>query len=333
MHIFIDESGLFIPSANGPGVSLTGALIIPDGRMTKIANKYESLRRGLPKSGEEVKGRSLNERQTAAVIELLRRNETLLELVAIDLNIHAPDGINAHREGLAQAMTNGLTTAHNAQVHAWAHRLAASIRALNDQLYAQSVAMFELVRSASEHAINYFAQRRPEELRAFHWTIDAKDKTRRTNWEQLWADIVMPVLQSRSIQEPYGFFEEGDYRFFTRFERQAPEWIPRPEGASETVTDIRLLLMESFRFSASPEAGLELVDIVVNAARRALIGNLERSGWEGLPELMINLRERQCIRLIGLNAQQPPRTLGYEDVMRHFRTGGRQMLAPRFLAD
>lgn len=332
MHIFIDESGTFTRSAGKPGVSVVGALVIPGKRLAKVERKYAAMRARFTKERGEVKGRLLDEAQVASVIDLLARNECLFELVAIDMNMHEAADIQRHQAGQAQGTTNQLTDQHHPNVRRQCAELAAKILALAPQLYVQSVALFELVWQTCEHAINFYAQRRPEELAAFYWTLDAKDR-KVTNWETLWADIVLPILQSKSIRQPHGLFEGGDYRHFKRFEGTAPDWLPKPErGSSGRATDIRLLLMEHFRYSPDSEPGLELADIVVSAARRALIGNLRPAGWAGLPGLIIH-HGRQYIHLIALHERELPERLAYERVLRRFSRGGRSMLAPRFLRD
>jgi hypothetical protein len=174
-----------------------GALTLPDNRLAWIEKKYARIRAGLPKQNGEVQGRNLDEAHVAAVIELLRRNGALLEPVAVDVNLHEPNDVNAHRQGQAEGMTSGLTDAHHENIRRFANDVANRIRALNDQLYLQSVAMFDLVWQTCEHSITCYAQRQPKELAAFYWTIDAKDKGRTTSGERLWADIVMQVLQTR----------------------------------------------------------------------------------------------------------------------------------------
>lgn len=332
MRIFIDESGNFVPSATRPGVSVVGALVIPEARMARIETKYAAIRGRLPKEDGEVKGRLLNESQVADIVELLRKNEALLEIVAIDLNTHEPSDIEASKTDLAQAMTRGLTDAHHPNVHAAAADLAKRINALTHPLFVQSSVMFELIRHVTEIAINYHAQRNPRELAAFFWTFDGKDNQRTTNWERLWADVLMPILQSKSVTEPMPLIDFGDLEHFKRFDTELPDWIPRPEGSADTATNIRLLMTEHFRYSSDPEPGLELVDIVVNAVRRALVGNLRLDGWQGLPGLMVH-RKSHYIRLVSLHQRRKPEWLGYESVLRHFMSGGRNMIAPRFLRD
>lgn len=329
MHIFIDESGVFVPSPTRLGISLVGALVIPESRIANVVRKYKVIRARLPKERGEVKGRLLAEAEVSEIVDLLRRNECLLEVVGIDLNMHSDADIQAHKLDLARVMMTGVTPAHHPNVHNWVHGLADRIKALPNQLYVQSTVMIELARHTIEHAVNYYAQRRPQEMAAFHWVIDGKDKLRTTEAERLWTDIVMPLLMAKSVEEPTGFFEGGDYRHFKRFDSESPDWLPTPKGAANTTTDIKLLMMEHFRYSSECEPGLELVDIVVSATRRALVGSLKIAGWKDLPTLMIH-RRQHYIHLVSLHGRSTTTQIGYKNVLRRFTQNGRNMLAPRF---
>ena len=333
MHIFIDESGSFVQGAGARGISLVGALVIPEGRMANVRRKYAAIRARLPKEKNEVKGRLLTSAQVWEVAELLRRNEAILELVAIDLNLHTEADIHAHKLEQAAGVTRNLTDEHHPNMRASCEALAKRVAVLPNQLYAQGCAMIELVWLVCENAINFYGQRRPKELAEFHWTIDGKDKTK-TNWEDVWETIVLPLLQSKSIRQPHGIFEGCDLTHFARFEETRPDWLPMPaKGSGETVTDIRKLLMEHFRYSPDIEAGLELVDIVTSASRRALVGSLDDSGYAGIPRLMIHRRDHY-IQLIALHKRPMVNRVPYQRVlMGAFAREGRDLLAPRFQKD
>jgi hypothetical protein len=89
-------------------------------------------------------------------------------------------------------------------------------------------------------------------------------------------------------------------------------------------------MTESFRFSCEAEPGLELVDILVNGTRRALMGNLKLEGWRSIPELMIH-RRHHYIHIASLLRSDPQgRGWPYMPVLEHFSRCGKNMLAPRF---
>ena len=73
-----------------------------------------------------------------------------------------------------------------------------------------------------------------------------------------------------------------------------------------------------------------MVDVVVNAPRRALMGNLGIAGWRNIPRLMIH-RRKQYIGILAFGKSLPRRReWSYMDVLHHFSKGGKGMIAPRY---
>ena len=143
----------------------------------------------------------------------------------------------------------------------------------------------------------------------------------------------MPHLQSKSLREPMGIFTEGDYSYFRRFDAVPGEHLKpyAKDPSNNDATDVRKILTEHFRFSSEPEPGLEMADILTNATRRALTGRLEPDGWKNIPRLMIH-RPDHYIQFIALMQTQPKQTeYPYMGLLKYFSSGGKSMLAPRFL--
>jgi hypothetical protein len=89
------------------------------------------------------------------------------------------------------------------------------------------------------------------------------------------------------------------------------------------------VLSESLRFSKDPEPGLELVDILTNATRRALRGNLQPEGWREIPTIMV-LRKPQNIQILSLDKSAPETAkLPYGRVVKAFDIGARPMLTAK----
>ena len=333
MHIFIDESGTFAHSSDAHSVSVVGALIIPGGRLRDVERKYVTLKGRLPKHNGEVEGRLLSEAEVDRVVSLLFKNEALFEVTAIDMGVHDEADIAKHKQGQQEGITKHLTDDHHPNVHEGCWDLRRRLEQMPHQLYVQSVSTFELIWRTIGHATMFFSQRRPEDLGAFYWVVDGKDRDRITDWEDWWSYVVMPSLQSKSLREPMGVFAEGDYSHFRRFDTVLGEHLkPYAKDPSKNdATDLHTLLTEHFRFSSEPEPGLEMVDILTNATRRALTGRLGPDGWKNIPRLMIH-RPDHYIQVIALT-QTPPKQTGYPymPVLKHFSHGGKSMLAPRFL--
>jgi hypothetical protein len=80
------------------------------------------------------------------------------------------------------------------------------------------------------------------------------------------------------LDRPYLF----NYSSLKRFKRK--------ETADEDSLDpVRLL--RDFKFKAGQETGLEFVDVLANATRRMLRGELQREGWINMHGLMIHRTE------------------------------------------
>ena len=332
MHIFVDESGTFVLSNEAHNVSVVGALIIPDRRLPYIEKLYSKLRTKLPKEKGEVKGRLLKESDVDTVTSMLADHQVLFEACAIDLGTHTLDDLFWHKAQQEVGITKNVTDEFSPQLREDIFALRRRLEKLPYQLYVQSVATFELIATVLDHSTIYFSQRIPKELGKFHWVIDSKERDRITDWEDWWSKVVMPSLQSKSLRKPFPVFDEGDYTYFSRFDMEVPDYLkPNMKGPAEKAgTDIGKILRESFRFSSQPEPGLELVDILVNATRRALNGNLQKLGWAKIPRLMIH-RGQHYIRMLAMTkGESTARDRQYARVLQNFQNGGREMLLPHF---
>ena len=328
MHIFIDESGTFTQGQSAEAVSVVGALIVPEVRLARVEEKYAALRPHLPKEKDEVKGRLLDEAEVARVVAMLLRYEVLFEVTAIDLVVHHPDEIVSHQMAQAERITRNLTERHSRNTQEHVRGLRNRLEQMAPQLYAQAVTTFSTIQTVIQHATMFYAQRIPKELGAFHWVIDGKDKTGVTDWEDWWSVVVSMDLQSRSLSDPFATLEGADYSHFERFHGKFSAYMKAHFKGGDEGIDGGMLMKENIRFSSEAEPGLEIVDILTNAVRRALAGRLAISGWRDIRRLMIH-RKEPYIQLVALRDAAVPSS--YESVVRHFTEGGKSMLSPRFL--
>src|ERR1035441_3327848 len=184
-------------------------------------------------------------------------------------------------------------------------------------LFLQAVALFETIHRVIAHVPLYFVQRRPEELGTFSWIIDGKDRTKVTTWEKWWANYAIGALSTKSRYHPAPTLEGADYSHYDKF-----RYV---EENGEEGTNLSLLLKD-LRFSSEIEFGLELVDILTNAVRRALIGNLGIEGWGGIVRTMIHRKEHYIafVRLDGVS--ESPEKPSYISVVRYFWPGRKSMV-------
>jgi hypothetical protein len=254
MRIFVDEAGTFTGTGRIGSVSTVGALVIADGQLARVEKKYAALRKHLPKQNGEVKGRLLSEDEVDRVVQILIKNEALFEITAVDLGLHSDHEITEHQNRQAEGMTKYLGDDIPSGIHEDMWDLRHRLEQMPPQLYVQSIVTFAVIWRTIEHSTLYFCQRRPEELGAFHWVIDAKEKEKITDWEDWWSFSIMPYLQSKSKREPMTAFSEGDYTHFAKFEVPGDEqMMPYADTSKHALdTNLRLLLTENFRFSPDP---------------------------------------------------------------------------------
>lgn len=307
MHVFIDESGTFSHPGTAGAMAAVGALAIPSAQLPLLESEYAALRPTLRKDDRgEVKGKCNGPEQIASVVDLLRRFDVLFEVEVVDLGRSDADKIEAHRKSrvrrlnyiLAQ-LPKEVSAEHLVDLQQSFGRMRDVMQAMTSQLFVQGIMMVDLVARILSVATCYYSQRMPKELGSFHWVVDGHDKTRITEFEHWWQEFVLPMLQKESAQQPPVQFGFEDYSAFQRYQAPMdPTLLAKiAEHRGEDIEYLRsrvglqnisMIFGEDFRFSSAPEAGLELVDILTNAVRRSLRGNLSENGWQNIPRLMVD---------------------------------------------
>lgn len=304
MLFYVDESGPFARAADAScSISCVGVLCVPHGRADRLFAQYLKLRRGFPTTPTgEVKGRLLNEKQVATIIDLVRRSGCLFEVTACDHLEQLDAATHDHIVGQVHGMKSGLTDEHHPTLRADVNALCDRLLAMPHNLYRQLVAQNDAVDRMIRHVIVYFAMRQPSELSQFVWHVDAKgdENSGITEWEDWWQSTLGAIMQAKSVREPFATIVEGDYSYFDKNFDVLPEFL-RPSKC-ETGIDIRAILMDQVHFNVSGTPGLELVDILTNTTRRALVGNLKPEGWSELGRLIIRQSKQHRIRMMAIGA-------------------------------
>ena len=295
MRTYIDESGNFKPEAAASRVCCEAALAIPEAFAQELLDRFVKLRQTWT-DAPEVKGSSLNDDQTAAVLKLLGEYDVLATIVAFDVGMHTAAQIDKFQQGQAQGIVAGITPEANENVRQWATQLRDAWLAQPHQLMAQMYVLVLTLGEVIKHVPNYYAQRLPRELGRFDWVLDPKD-IQPTPFEECWSKIVFPLLQVMSIDDPWMRIDGGpfDYSAFQCFDRDIPEYLlPHLKGplpADGKSVDLGKLIREHLSFPDSKnEPGLQLADIVGSAFTKSMNGKLP-------PEVF---------RLFGSIMTQPP---------------------------
>jgi hypothetical protein len=320
MQVFIDESGPFTGFHKG-SVSVVGALAVPNVKLEFLTKKFAKIRARLPLDNGEVKGRLLNEEQIDEVVTLLARNEVLFEVTALDLGMHTEDEVKAYKEKHGQEMlakVKNFAASQREEVR----KASQEILETSIPLYLQALTTFDVIHRLIGYMRCFYSQRRPQELGGIAWIVDGKDPKAVTKWEKWWPYYAQGALATMSKRRPAPQLPVGDYSFFDKSYGTIGD-----DG--ESGTDLKLLLKD-IRFSANTEAGLEFIDILSNAARRTLTGNLQKSGWQNIRKVMVHRGEDAYIQFILFReGEDVVQHADYEKAVHEgFSSGGKSMLTP-----
>jgi hypothetical protein len=177
----------------------------------------------------------------------------------------------------------------------------------------------------------YYVQRMPKVLGKFSWRLDAKDLVP-TGYENLWREIVGPILQTSSLSSPLLQLQGADYSAFDRFCGEAPD---TPEHLRPRLVDHQgpfgyvdmNALLSDLKFCPSHRSqGIQIVDMLASAVRRACNGSLQAAGWKGLGRLMpAPPQGRNCVRFLALEDSRPG-VFPYDHVVETWSRDVRRMI-------
>jgi hypothetical protein len=319
VHIFIDESGPFTGYHNR-SISVVAALAIPDGGLRGLRRKYARMRPGLPKDNDEVKGRDLTSNDVRRIVRLLINRCAFFEVTAIHLGLHTEVGIVAYKQKLVAESRQNLVKIPQ-PLRPRVTTAVDFLENITPQLFVQALTTFELVHRMISHSILFFAQRRPYELSSFSWIVDGKEKTKVTNWENWLKSYAPGALVSLSNTEPVLMPQPPapylfDYSFLKPFKNR--------QSTGDALDPA--LLLRDFTFQSKTEMGLEFVDILANATRRALRGELDRDGWIKMHRLMIHRNDSYIKFILYRSGPNIVQAANYGTVLKEgFSEGGMSM--------
>jgi hypothetical protein len=292
MRIYIDESGNFQPDAAVSRYCCEAAVVIPDQFAPELFDRFVALRKGWTNEPEK-KGSSLTDDETAAALTLLGEYDVMVQIAALDVGIHSTAQIAEFQRRQGAGFMNGLTPQHREAPRKFVTQLRDDWLALSPQLATQLYVLLLTLEEVIQYALNYYAQRLPEELGRFEWVLDPKD-IKPTPFEQCWRKVVHPLLQTISLERRFIHVTGGpfDYSALEPFRDEAPEYL-KPHMTSEPPEDFKHLnlgkLFANISFPDSKDApGLQLADIVASAFTKAMNGKLPPEVWRLLARSMVH---------------------------------------------
>lgn len=278
MHIFLDESGVFVPTKRLNAWSSIAAYVLPEAHRVKMLDVLARLKEeaGAPYA-REIKLKDLDEPTYFQFLSSLGKLEGILFSVLIDMGVHDASMIQEHQDGQVAGILRHIDKMRHPNGRVAIQRLADEVADLAPQLYVQLQCQVALVDTVVRSALLYFVQRRPETLGHFRWRIDHKD-VNETAYERSFFSLTPVLLQSKSIREPLVTLEGADYGAFRRYEYapgEEPSYLKDDYGIDSPGPDpginIGKLFRDDFRFVDSKATpGVQVADLLSAGIRRTL---------------------------------------------------------------
>lgn len=279
MHIYIDESGGFIPlKPQKSRISVVGALVIPSTAHDELVNRFAELRLRFSPSGSEIKGSVLHESAMAEIAGLLAEFDVVGEVVAIDMGDLDRADIKLFQQQQADLISKyQVATGIPESEKRW-FTLRERLLSLSAQNLVQAFLMIVLIEQVLQTVTAYHSQRDSRELSEFKWVIDAKNENISAA-EETWTELVFPTMSIASAANPLGYIPWGDYSHFKGFEDT--------KAGRSRINLSKVLSQLQFAHSVS-ESGLQLADIFVSAISRAFNKTLQPEGWREFGRVLIH---------------------------------------------
>lgn len=279
MNIGIDESGTFVYTDTENSWNCVVAYAYPEAHGRRIREEVRRLVRQHAEPGHrEVKLRDLSESAYANFLGRLQQFDGVFYSVATNAAMNTPQVLERHQKEQTRKILEHVDKMIYEDGRESVRALAQRVENLPRQLYVQMICQIQLVSQVLRSAILFFVQRYPPTLGRFRWRIDQKN-SRRTDYEEAYAQVLPAMLQSASLREPIPMLKGADYRWFDRlhFPRgKEPTYLRdvygiEIEDADERKLDIGRLVGEDVRFVDSrTDPGVQVADLLASGLRRCL---------------------------------------------------------------
>ena len=325
MHIFVDESGLFVPAADQNSFSAVVAYVISESHLPAAEaalRRYK--RRAGKRPSDEVKASETSEENYLRFVYEIGLIDGIATGVVSDGSKQGD--IEAHKAHQAAKIDEYVPVMVYDEGKAMVAKAAADVRRLSNQNYVELHCRADLAWGVIWRSTLYFVQRDPETLAAFRWSFDAKD-IQKNHFESTMSDLLGALTQSHSMERPLMKLEGADYSHFDRFSssNRKTDWFPVPEGTKLTVTN-GMIFHEHMEFvdsKASP--GVQVADLIANGLTKCLRKRFQDNDKAAALLGRLMIRESGNVPLVDFvvfEAGDEPHTLD-KDVARRVRIMGK----------
>lgn len=308
MYIFIDESGIFLPSDNINQWSSVGALVVPDESLLKVKQALFKLKKdeGIEKDEEFKRNRpDSNSKPFLLFLKRLKKYKCTLHVSSENGSENDLNATNKHREETINGIKNYCikkdisTTEYN--------EIEKKIKQLSTQQYNQCIHQSYMVNNLISKVISLYAQISPQSLEKFIWAIDQKNNNE-TNYDKIYKMLHIGLIEVASKNTPFHILQikktnlsyfNNSYLINNKIEieksiKETKLLYKKDFKENEEyiqAIDLKKLLLDNYTLMNSEESfGLQIADLLVSSVNRCLKGNFSDNSAMAklLGKLMVN---------------------------------------------
>jgi hypothetical protein len=323
LYIFIDESGLFIPSEDNKKWSSVGALVVPEQSIDGLKEALSKLKatNGLTDEEEFKRNRpDCSSESYAEFLNSLRILHCTLHVLSLNGSPSASSGLQKLKENMKHAIRNysNKVTSKKALVE----QTVELIDKLSEQQFAQCMLQSHMLKHLLDKVPALYAKILPDSLEDFKWRVDQKN-LKETNYDKVFKYLYSGIALVASLSQPGPILlgSEYDYSYFVTAYK--PDFDGSIQGSIEESTrlfekdmnhlakylvgiDIIKILTDDFKLDDSKDSfGLQSVDLLVSSVNRCLKRNFtdNEKMAEHLGKLMVNspLDNMRALSLMSLS--------------------------------
>jgi hypothetical protein len=307
MYIYIDESGLFLPSTKSTQWSSVGAIVIPDCSIEIIKESLCKLKaeHELNSAEEFKKNRpDCSSEYYFKFLQTLRENKCTLHVASSNGVENESQNLQIHKIRTQEAILNYMKKVNKESP--LIEQVLSLVNNLKPQQYAQLILQAHMIGELISKIISLYAKIDPSSLSFFKWELDRKDIVE-TRYERTFKMLFCGLIEAHLMSKPKVFINspDFDYSFFCKNfcndESNIDAYLKRVKEIYDTdrekfkkiigTFDLTKVLSDDFTLSDSKESfGLQVVDLLISSVNRCLKMNYTRNERmaEILGSLMVN---------------------------------------------
>ncbi|AXF43611.1 MULTISPECIES: DUF3800 domain-containing protein [Acinetobacter] len=294
MYIFIDESGVFLPTENN-SCSTVGALCVPDEAIDQVERALTDLKESLGIQNEDEIKRprpDCTSKPFESFIAKLVSLNCTFEALVTNISLNESETIVQAKNNVIESMKRYIEIE---KIKGDQLEFVMNVINLTDslslQLFQQVYMQCYLIVGLVEKVLNFYAKHSPESLSSFKWRIDQKGiKPEENSFEKVFQSLYLSIAVSASLRNPMRLvYEESNnfsyffHSFNTKHNSKKLENEAKLREIDISVwknfmrpISLQPLLAKDFSFTDSKTSkGLQIVDLLVSSTNRCLKRNFD----------------------------------------------------------